>query len=83
MQVEALAEEVHIHAQKINEYENGKLTVAQQQVINVLMDQVNKMNITMNSMQKVVKKSFHPAQNAPQLAIGNAPMDDSEDTPAQ
>ena len=31
MQAAALAEEMHTHAKKINEYENGKLTVAQQQ----------------------------------------------------
>ena len=82
MQEEALAKEVHTHAQIINEYENGKLTVEQQKIIIVLMDQRNTMNIAMNSMQKVVKQSFHPPQNAPLLAIRNTPMDDSEDTPA-
>ena len=59
MQVKALVEKGGTHAQKINEYENGKLTVAQQQIINVLMDQMNTMNIAMNSMQKAVKQSFH------------------------
>ena len=43
MQVEARTEEVHTYGQKFNEYENGRLTVAKQEIIKLLLDQMNTM----------------------------------------
>ena len=61
MQVEALADEVHTHTQKINEYENRKLTLTQQQNINAILEQINTMSINMNSMKMVITQTFQPS----------------------
>ena len=82
MLVEALAEEVHTHAQKINKYGNGRLTVAQQEINSMFLDQMNTMNIAMNSMKLAITQTLKPPQHAPLLAIGNTAMDDSDDIPA-
>ena len=56
--------------------------MAQQEIINVLLDQMNTMNIIMNSMKLAITQSLKPSQHAPLLAIGNTAIDDSEDIPA-
>ena len=82
MQVAAFAEEVHAHAKRINQYENGKLTMAQQQNINAVLEQIHTMHIAMNSMKMAITQTFQSPPHAPLLVIGNVPMDDSADTPA-
>ena len=82
MQVAALAEEVHKHTKKVNEYENGKLTVAQQKNLNAILEQISTMNITMNSMKLAITQTFQPLPHAPLLAVGNAQVGDGKDTPA-
>ena len=82
LQVAALDKAVHTHAKKINEYENGKLTVTQQNNISAILEQTNTINITMNRMTLAISQTFQPPPHAPLLTIGIGPMDDSEDTPA-
>ena len=56
--------------------------MAQQEIINVLLNQMNTMNITINSIKLAIAQTLKPPQHAPLLVIGNTAMDDSDDIPA-